>query len=612
MKKTKELKKNQKGVTMISLIVVILLLVVIAAVTVSTSLDRFEINKIQKMYNDIKLLSEKVSNYYLKYNGLPVLRDAREEKIEYNYTQITFETNVNDSDVYYIIDLEAMDGIAINYGKEGFENPNTTDDVYIINEASHSIYYVKGVEVDGETYHTIPGDNLEFEDITNSTKPQIKIVSGEKATLGQYLSPIKIEIIPGKNNVSNIERTTVIINSDNELDISELENNMITIEDDGIYTITAKSYTNGGNVASTSIVVDKTNHSDVLIPTIDAVGVFANNANIKEVREGNVPIPTGFQYVKGDKIGGVVITDAASSTATDGNEFVWIPVEHINDMVMCQEHPTETLNETTLECPTCGANTKLAGKLYATEIGTPSNVDTANTTFEENIGFREPDVVTCASGSDSTAGSERDASNLSELGITSDLNNDNVVNAKDLKVYFQNTFNSMAKSVAKYKGFYVGKYEMSISGNGIAQSKTGTGENIITPFTENWYKTYTSAKTYQMRSITSEMIWGCQYDAMMRWMSSNSITVTSSRPVTGAKKNKNKMATGTEKNDKLNNIYDLLGCNYEWTQEAASNKRRNIRGGCYNYEVAPSYRVSDGPIYNGDKTTTRMSFYIEV
>ena len=44
-----------------------------------------------------------------------------------------------------------------------------------------------------------------------------------------------------------------------------------------------------------------------------------------------VPIPNGFRYVKGTKDTGLVITDAYSGLEDEGNEFVWIPVEDIND-----------------------------------------------------------------------------------------------------------------------------------------------------------------------------------------------------------------------------------------------------------------------------------------
>ena len=126
-------------------------------------------------------------------------------------------------------------------------------------------------------------------------------------------------------------------------------------------------------------------HSEVVIGTIEKTGVFANNPYIAEVREGNIPIPTGFTYVKGDKIGGAVITDGTS-------EFVWVP--------------------TTTDIVAYGLNTS---------------------------GYREPDVVTDVTPSatvDSAKGSSYDAvpANLTRAGCTQDLNDDGAVNAYDFKI----------------------------------------------------------------------------------------------------------------------------------------------------------------------------------
>ena len=49
--------KTNRGITLTTLIITIVVMIIIAGTTVYTSLDRFEINKLNKMYNDIKLLS---------------------------------------------------------------------------------------------------------------------------------------------------------------------------------------------------------------------------------------------------------------------------------------------------------------------------------------------------------------------------------------------------------------------------------------------------------------------------------------------------------------------------------------------------------------------------
>lgn len=237
--------KNSNGITLVTLTITIAVMIIIASVTVYTSMDRFEINNLNKMINDIEFLKDKVLNYYLKYNELPIIK-------EIEYTNINFEVDVNDNDneKYYIIDLEAMEDIALNYGKEGFENRNSlNDDVYIINEKSHQIYYVKGIELNGKYYHTIANNNTASDNIP-PTKPEIKIISGDKNEEGIYTTEVEIEIIPGKDNWSGVSHTTYSIDDGiTEADIKELENNILKINEDGKYDIIVKSYDINGNEA---------------------------------------------------------------------------------------------------------------------------------------------------------------------------------------------------------------------------------------------------------------------------------------------------------------------------------------------------------------------------
>ena len=179
--------KNSNGITLLSLIITIAVMMIIASVTVSTSMDRFEINNLNKMINDINFLKEKVSNYYLKYNSIPVVKDNNNKPIKYNYTVLEFQRNINDNENYYIVDLESMNDITLNYGKEGFENINGSDDTYIINEETHTIYYVKGVRKDDKVYHSVL-DYYLVSDKIPPTAPEIKFISGKKNEEGIYIN----------------------------------------------------------------------------------------------------------------------------------------------------------------------------------------------------------------------------------------------------------------------------------------------------------------------------------------------------------------------------------------------------------------------------------------
>lgn len=115
------MKKNNRGITLVSLIITIVVMFIIAGTTVYTSLRRFEINRLNKMYNDIRLLSDKVANYYLKYNGLPVVRNSSNNPIIYPVSSLDFEKNVNDNTNYYILDLRAMERIVTKLWRRRFE-----------------------------------------------------------------------------------------------------------------------------------------------------------------------------------------------------------------------------------------------------------------------------------------------------------------------------------------------------------------------------------------------------------------------------------------------------------------------------------------------------------
>ncbi len=189
--------------------------------TVTISLDRFEVNKYRKMIADLELLRGQVSNYYLKYEALPLLRDSQTNNpIQYTYTQI-------DASTYYILDLSAMPGITLNYGMEGFNNPNTTDDVYVIEISNKEIYYVRGIELDGEIFHSLPETEL----INNSrlTSPKIEVIEGEKLETENNLQNVydeqaTIKFIPGIHKSATVTTYVKILKGEDDFDLSEQPN----------------------------------------------------------------------------------------------------------------------------------------------------------------------------------------------------------------------------------------------------------------------------------------------------------------------------------------------------------------------------------------------------
>ena len=137
--------KNNKGITMITLIVTIILMLIIAGVTINQSVKNIEARKIDSLYADLELLEDKVNTYYLNNGSLPI---KEEFKGSDNFKSVR---NVNDNNVYYVIDISKLEGVSLSM-KLDF----TGDDVYIMNEQSHTVYFPKGLTIDGETYYMLP------------------------------------------------------------------------------------------------------------------------------------------------------------------------------------------------------------------------------------------------------------------------------------------------------------------------------------------------------------------------------------------------------------------------------------------------------------------------
>ena len=438
--------------------------------------------------------------------------------------------------------------------------------------------------IDGKTYQ----DSINVKIVT-----QVTSVTAEKieVSIGDKKKIEKITAMP--ENAEGIEVTSYVSQDTTKVTVDEKTGEVTGVQEgETTVTISAKGKLSGAVVTGTcSVKVTKLDHSEVVVPTITATGNLANKPNIKEVRQGNIPIPQGYNYIKGDKIGGAVITDAASGEEKEGNEFVWVPVDEISKMASTDIGGTDA-----------NRNTNYRGVLY--NWNTDATGNTAYDWSADSTSYREP--ANLSSSYDSTS-----------------------TNSSWTSTLYQEEYNKMIKSVSQYGGFYVGRYEMSLnSETKNAESKYGaTSANASDTDTNQWYGLYNKAKTYApenaSQKVVSSMIWGSQYDAMLKWMKGNKINVTSSRPtdlsIGTTSKNTTRVTGGanngqTVSKDKLSNIYDLLGNSLEWTQEAYNTDFNNrvYRGGYYDISSAPSRRYgSDFPTRTNSVCGSRLTLYIK-
>ena len=631
----KQLKIN-KGITLIALVITIIVLLILAGVTIATLTgDNGILTKAQnsKEKNAQKTVEEQI-NLAVQASrineGLVINKEILEQELTNNGIEITKSENdelpwtvKKDGYVYTISEngeVKEKEGIAITTGDIEILKGSTkgkkvsaqilsgeTGTIKWEHTGNITLSATEGNEVtvnvnsnanagdiatitariDGKTYQ----DSINVKIVT-----QVTSVTAEKieVSIGDKKKIEKITATP--ENAEGIEVTSYVSQDTTKVTVDEKTGEVTGVQEgETTVTISAKGKLSEAVVTGTcSVKVTKLDHSEVVVPTITATGNLANKPNIKEVREGNIPIPQGYNYIKGDKIGGAVITDAATGVEKTGNEFVWVPVDTLSNMAVVTSGTD------------ANGNINYRGVLY--NWGTDATGNTAYDWSADSTSFREP-----ANLSGSYDSKSKNSSWTSTL--------------------YQEEYNKMIKSVSQYGGFYVGRYEMSLnSETKNAESKYGaTSANASDTDTNQWYGLYNRAKTYApeknsdntenaSQKVVSSMIWGSQYDAMLKWMKGNKINATSSSPtdlsIGTTSKNTTRVTGGanngqTVSKDKLSNIYDLLGNSLEWTQEANNTSYRVIRGGYYNSSIAPSYRSYDCPTDTLSYDGSRFTLYIK-
>ena len=170
-------------------------------------------------------------------------------------------------------------------------------------------------------------------------------------------------------------------------------------------------------------------------------------------------------------------------------------------------------------------------------------------------------------------------------------------------------YEEMIESIEKYKGFYIGRYELTANGE-----KTGATQN------KNWYTLYKNCTTLAVGSkVKTRMIWGLQWDATCKWLDSSGFDITNSSKWGNYSDNTatghgSKQNTGFSESWKANNIYDFAGNCYEFTQEANGTSGRASRGGSFNYSgsnnPASVRNNGDSPTDNFSNMGSRPTLYL--
>lgn len=281
---------------------------------------------------------------------------------------------------------------------------------------------------------------------------------------------------------------------------------------------------------------------------------------ISDGNGGTVPRPNGFHYVGGDYNTGLVISDKENddmkaSGVNMGNQFVWIPVASEADL-------ERTLFDTTTGQPKTGLDT--------------------NYTEPYKDGY-------------STEASE---------------------------------YETMKNQVLKYGGFYIGRFEAGVDSttlrgaattaqtvvckkgvapyNYVAWGKSMKDASEISGQSGAVYLAKNFASQHNYTSVTSTLTYGCQWDAMCRYIGDSQRTILEKSSL---------KLTGSVAGDVSKNIYDLAGNCSEWTMEAyylRHESERVLRGGGYDGALPVSNRGSNNPANSIlDYNSFRPTLYIK-
>lgn len=144
--------KNQKGITIVSLVITIILLLIIGGITVTIGTSVIKQANLQTVNTNMMLIQAKTktiaeqakfNNNQDNYKGTVLSEVSGNKKID----KLLEAGIIEDTSKYYLLSKEDL----VSMGLEKIE----IEDGYIVNYETEEIIYVKGYENGGETYYKL-------------------------------------------------------------------------------------------------------------------------------------------------------------------------------------------------------------------------------------------------------------------------------------------------------------------------------------------------------------------------------------------------------------------------------------------------------------------------
>lgn len=563
----KEISKNSKGITIISLMVAIVLILILTNVVVFNVQDGLANQKLERLQADISNLKDQVSQYYADYGAIPTSAEYTGIEDIQNAGLISSATDIGK---FYVLDLSKFENLILNYGEDfkkvtkemSQDEANKLKDIYIINETSHNIFYVKGIKVHGKMYYTdYNAEDIDTQTVDIKYIDNVKIPAGFNYISGTKDTGIKIEGADGNQyvwvpvedydefvkeeedsatqNADRAEKTkelenvhkSVKLNKGFYVSISEVAAVSMNEEESEVVTTTCQDVQvraiekwineKEGRAETLNYTKDRMQYRLTLLLTNDEKwsatyqSEDGKQIKYKDKYENEVYIPNGFQVSEtegSNKVSeGLVIRNA-----TTLDRYVWIPVpksvfktaensenyEAIeNDLKeYTAEYNGEKKSEDALENEEEKAENTENNEIIGNEL---EQNTTENNTSEGN-GLE----------GNTTDNEEKQGEDtyFKECGLTEDE--------------YNNLKNEMLSSIYKNKGFWMSQYE--IGANAIAKTSNDSVERNATSQENQYVYNYVSVEDAQKIASnmdtdrTSSLLFGIQWDLACKFIATNS------------------------------------------------------------------------------------------
>ena len=147
--------QRKQGISIIALSIAIVIMAILATIVIVNIDDIIPNARKSKNADEVKLIEDKVKEYYLTYGNYPVLNNTMYTKAEVIALNTTGKgsllsaeiiKNGDENSIFFLVDLEKLRLNTLLFGNE-----STVDDIYIAADSTGHVYYPKGFFAAGET-----------------------------------------------------------------------------------------------------------------------------------------------------------------------------------------------------------------------------------------------------------------------------------------------------------------------------------------------------------------------------------------------------------------------------------------------------------------------------